>query len=163
MTSLDQCGPAREQGYSAADHTQVNVTLEPVEDLAGEALVEFAPVEADSRAGRCLRRGPRLRGRREALLGLCAASGGDGVEVGVIAASDDLVEPVEFAQVADRRGIRVACVADSRVDPTPLAARLRRDLRMAGLAQPDVSIAMVQAIPRDPRTGKVKRFLPSQP
>ncbi len=101
MTSLDQCGPAHEQGYSAADHTQVNVTLEPVEDLAGEALVEFAPVEADWRAGRCLRRGlwfQRLSGpyvRR--LAAFCERGQGGGV-----ACRYALVDLVELVELVDQ-------------------------------------------------------------
>ena len=46
-----------------------------------------------------------------------------------------------------------------------LAARLEHALRQAGLPGPQVTITLAEAIPRDPRTGKVRRFipLPAQP
>jgi len=57
-------------------------------------------------------------------------------------------------------GIDVACVTSGHLATTALAARLERSLSRAGLAEPRVSIRLVEAISRDPRTGKVSRFIP---
>jgi hypothetical protein len=43
-----------------------------------------------------------------------------------------------------------------------LVARLEQGLRQAGLAEPRVCVRMVDAISRDPLTGKVRRFIPSR-
>jgi phenylacetate-coenzyme A ligase PaaK-like adenylate-forming protein len=60
-------------------------------------------------------------------------------------------------------GVDVDCVTGGRLDTEVLAARLADGLRQAGLTQPEVNIAIAEAIPRDPKTGKVRRFLPLQP
>jgi hypothetical protein len=60
------------------------------------------------------------------------------------------------------RGIDVAAVADGPVDIAGLAGRLRRGLRAAGLAEPQVIVALVGVIDRNPPTGKVRRFVPGQ-
>jgi phenylacetate-CoA ligase len=64
-------------------------------------------------------------------------------------------------QVRQRpRGVTVAVVADADFDPRALAAGIEDSLRQAGLTDPEVSITRVDAITRDPLTGKAKRFLP---
>ena len=57
------------------------------------------------------------------------------------------------------RGVTVAVVADTHFDHGALAAEIEASLRQAGLTEPEVSISGVQAIARDPLTGKAKRFL----
>jgi phenylacetate-CoA ligase len=59
------------------------------------------------------------------------------------------------------RGVTVAVVADTDFDHAALAAAIEASLRQAGLTGPDVSISRVDAIPRDPLTGKAKRFVPN--
>jgi hypothetical protein len=50
-------------------------------------------------------------------------------------------------------------VADTDFDHGALAAGVEGSLRQAGLTEPEVSISCVEAIARDPLTGKAKRFL----
>ncbi len=59
------------------------------------------------------------------------------------------------------RGVNVAVVADTDFDHGALAAGIECSLREAGLTEPEVSISRVEAITRDPVTGKAKRFLPN--
>ncbi|HEY1324189.1 MAG TPA: hypothetical protein VGF32_28290 [Streptosporangiaceae bacterium] len=60
------------------------------------------------------------------------------------------------------QGIDVACAVDAPLDEAALAGQLARDLRRTGLAEPQVGVSVVGAIPRDPRTGKVGRFISRQ-
>jgi soluble lytic murein transglycosylase-like protein len=65
-------------------------------------------------------------------------------------------------------GIDVACVTGGPLAAPALAARLEHALHQAGLTTPQAGIRLAEAIPRDPRTGKVNHFiqrqtLPSQP
>ena len=59
-----------------------------------------------------------------------------------------------------RNGIEVACVTSGGLDAAAMAARLEHALRQAGLTGPRVSITLAEAITRDPKTGKVRRFIP---
>jgi phenylacetate-coenzyme A ligase PaaK-like adenylate-forming protein len=59
-------------------------------------------------------------------------------------------------------GVDIDCVTGGRLDTAVLKARLADSLRQAGLTQPEVSITVAEAIPRDPRTGKARRFIPRQ-
>jgi phenylacetate-CoA ligase len=61
------------------------------------------------------------------------------------------------------RGAEVAVVADAGLDEAALAASVEQSLRQAGVTEPHVTISRAEAIARDPRTGKVRRFVPSQP
>jgi hypothetical protein len=64
-------------------------------------------------------------------------------------------------QVRQRpRGVTVAVVADADFDHRALAAGIEDSLRQAGLTDPETSISRVDAITRDPLTGKAKRFVP---
>jgi phenylacetate-CoA ligase len=67
---------------------------------------------------------------------------------------------VEYQVRQTPRGVNVAVVTDTDFDHAPLAAAIQHSLRQAGLTNPDVSISRVEAIARDPLTGKAKRFLP---
>ena len=58
------------------------------------------------------------------------------------------------------RGVTVAVVADADFDHGALTAGIEGSLRQAGLTDPEVSISRVDAITRDPLTGKAKRFVP---
>jgi phenylacetate-coenzyme A ligase PaaK-like adenylate-forming protein len=69
----------------------------------------------------------------------------------------------EYQVRQTKRGVDVDCVTGGRLDTAVLAARLADGLRQAGLTQPEVNITIAEAIPRDPKTGKVRRFLPLQP
>jgi len=69
----------------------------------------------------------------------------------------------EYQVRQTKHGVDVDCVTGGRLDTAVLAARLADGLRQAGLTQPEVNITIAEAIPRDPKTGKVRRFLPVQP
>lgn len=57
-------------------------------------------------------------------------------------------------------GIEVACVTGGGLDAAALAAELEHALRQAGLSRPRVSVMLAEAITRDAKTGKVRRFVP---
>jgi phenylacetate-CoA ligase len=57
-------------------------------------------------------------------------------------------------------GVTVAVVADTEFDRGVLAGGIERSLRLAGFTQPEVSVSRVDAIARDPLTGKARRFVP---
>jgi phenylacetate-CoA ligase len=77
-----------------------------------------------------------------------------------ILASESAVCEYQVRQTAG--GIDVACVTGSPLAAAALAARLEHALRQAGLTAPQARIRLAGAIPRDPRTGKVSRFIPRQ-
>ena len=60
-------------------------------------------------------------------------------------------------------GIDVTCVTGGHLSAAALAARLEHVLRQAGLTEPQVSISLAETITRDPKTGKVSRFVPKRP
>jgi phenylacetate-CoA ligase len=57
-------------------------------------------------------------------------------------------------------GVAVNIQSDQLADLDALCGRLRSALTRAGLSDPDVSIRAVPALPRDPETGKLRRFIP---
>ena len=59
-------------------------------------------------------------------------------------------------------GIDVTCVTGGHLATAALAARLEHALRQAGLTEPQVSIKLAETITRDPKTGKVSRFIPGE-
>jgi len=69
----------------------------------------------------------------------------------------------EYQVRQTKHGVDVDCVTGGRLDTAVLAARLVDGLRQAGLTQPEVNIIVANEIPRDRKTGKVRRFLPLQP
>ena len=73
-------------------------------------------------------------------------------------AADAAVREYQVRQAGN--GIEVACVAGGNLDAAALAARLEHALRQAGLTGPRVTITLAEAITRDPKTGKVRRFIP---
>jgi phenylacetate-CoA ligase len=58
-------------------------------------------------------------------------------------------------------GADITVVADAGLDDAALTAAVEQSLRQAGVSQPHVTINHAEAIARDPRTGKARRFLPS--
>jgi phenylacetate-CoA ligase len=60
------------------------------------------------------------------------------------------------------RGADITVVADAGLDDAALTAAVEQSLRQAGITQPQVTINRAQAIARDPRTGKARRFVPSR-
>jgi phenylacetate-coenzyme A ligase PaaK-like adenylate-forming protein len=68
------------------------------------------------------------------------------------------VREYQVRQTSD--GIAVAVVVAAPLDCDALAAKLRAALVGAALPDPSVSVECVAAIPRNPQTGKVARFVP---
>ena len=58
------------------------------------------------------------------------------------------------------RGADITVVADAGLDDAALTAAVEQSLRQAGVRQPHVIINRAEAIARDPRTGKARRFVP---
>jgi hypothetical protein len=56
-------------------------------------------------------------------------------------------------------GVAVNIQSDQLADLDALGGRRRSALTLAGLSDPDVSIAAVPALPRDAETGKPRRFI----
>jgi len=57
-------------------------------------------------------------------------------------------------------GVDVAVVADGDVDDAALVATLEEVLGAAGLPRPRATVRVVDGVPRDPMTGKTRRFIP---
>lgn len=60
-------------------------------------------------------------------------------------------------------GIAVSVLAPHGVDRDDLRARLRTALAGAGLPDPEVGVDVVSELPRDARSGKLRRFVPIRP
>jgi phenylacetate-coenzyme A ligase PaaK-like adenylate-forming protein len=73
-------------------------------------------------------------------------------------ASQGKVREYQVRQTAD--GIDVLCVPGGDAGDAVLAGRLKDALRQAGLTAPQADVRLVRRIHRDPRTGKVTRFIP---
>ena len=73
-------------------------------------------------------------------------------------AGEAMVREYQVRQAGN--GIEVACVTGGDLDAAALAARLEHALRQAGLPGSRVTIRLAEAITRDPKTGKVRRFIP---
>ncbi len=68
----------------------------------------------------------------------------------------------EYQVRQTERGLDMSAVAEGEVDHAAVAAALEGRLCHAGVGEPQVTIQLVDAIPRDPKTGKVRRFVPLQ-
>jgi phenylacetate-CoA ligase len=66
----------------------------------------------------------------------------------------------EFQVRQTERGADLAVVADGDLDVAALTAAVRDSLYQAGLPGPQVTLRRVQALDRDPLTGKARRFIP---
>ncbi|HJY55317.1 MAG TPA: hypothetical protein VJ418_02945, partial [Streptosporangiaceae bacterium] len=60
-------------------------------------------------------------------------------------------------------GADVAAVADGDLDVAAVTAAVEDALRQAGLPGPQVTLRRVEALDRDPLTGKARRFIPLGP
>jgi phenylacetate-CoA ligase len=69
----------------------------------------------------------------------------------------------EFQIRQTERGADIAAVTDSDLDQGELAAAVEQSLRQAGVTRPQVGIRRVEALDRDPMTGKARRFIPLHP
>lgn len=79
-----------------------------------------------------------------------------------LAARREVVE-YQVAQTADGADVRVREGGHERVDEAALAAAIAHALEQAGVPRPAVTVRVVDRIERDPRTGKLKRFIPLAP
>jgi phenylacetate-CoA ligase len=66
----------------------------------------------------------------------------------------------EFQIRQTERGADIVAVIDGDFDPSAVAAAVRRSLRQAGVASPQVGFCRVSALDRDPMTSKARRFIP---
>ena len=66
----------------------------------------------------------------------------------------------EFQIRQTERGADIVAVIDGDFDPSAVAAAVKRSLRQAGLAAPQVGFRRVGALDRDPMTSKARRFIP---
>jgi hypothetical protein len=57
-------------------------------------------------------------------------------------------------------GLDVAAIATGPVDTDELRTRLERALVDAGIPDAGVAVGLVDRLDRDPRTGKIRRFVP---
>ena len=69
-------------------------------------------------------------------------------------------EVVDYRVQQTPRGIAVAVLAPHGTDPAALRAGLAAALAGAGVDFPEVSVEVVTELPRDPRSGKLRRFVP---
>jgi phenylacetate-coenzyme A ligase PaaK-like adenylate-forming protein len=69
-------------------------------------------------------------------------------------------EVVDYQVRQTTRGIAVSVLAPSGLDGPALSARLGTALAEAGLPGAEVCVRAVGALPRDERTGKLRRFVP---
>src|SRR5580693_6616808 len=66
----------------------------------------------------------------------------------------------EFQVRQTERGADLAVVVDGDLDAAALTVAVRDGLRQAGLPGPQVTLRRVEALDRDPLTGKARRFIP---
>jgi phenylacetate-CoA ligase len=69
----------------------------------------------------------------------------------------------EFQVRQTEAGAEVTAVADRDLDVAAVAAAVEDALRQVGLPAPQVSLRRVEALDRDPLTGKARRFVPLRP
>jgi phenylacetate-coenzyme A ligase PaaK-like adenylate-forming protein len=70
------------------------------------------------------------------------------------------VPTVEEYQVGQTERGAIVTYLGSVTDPAALSARIEAELRTYGLAAPEVTLRAADRLPRDPRTGKLRRFVP---
>jgi phenylacetate-CoA ligase len=75
--------------------------------------------------------------------------------------ADPQVREYQVRQTA--RGADITVVAGAGLDGAALAAAVEQSLRQAGVTEPRVTISRAEAITRDRRTGKVRRFIAADP
>jgi phenylacetate-coenzyme A ligase PaaK-like adenylate-forming protein len=80
------------------------------------------------------------------------------ITVGRVLVQTPAISEYQVRQTA--RGVEAVVAADGPLDEAALAAEIADGLEDAGLAEPEVAVRRVEAIARDPRTGKVRRVVP---
>ncbi len=68
------------------------------------------------------------------------------------------IEEYQILQTADGAAIKIIC--EDRPDSEQITNRIKRNLLKQGLENPQVTVDIVNSLPRHPETGKVKRFIP---
>jgi phenylacetate-CoA ligase len=58
------------------------------------------------------------------------------------------------------RGAEITAVAGGEFDCAAVIAAVQASLRRAGVSEPLVTLHAVGSIDRDPKTGKIRRFIP---
>jgi phenylacetate-coenzyme A ligase PaaK-like adenylate-forming protein len=99
----------------------------------------------------------RVEGRSDDVLDF------DGVSVHPLVVRAVMVKTPTVADYQVRQtaaGIHLAAIAAGAIDADRLRIRLEQALADAGLPDPVVTVAVVDALDRDARTGKIRRFLP---
>ena len=89
-----------------------------------------------------------------------------GIDVHPHAVSTWLTHTAAIADFQVRQtphGVAIDVVAPTGVDVDRVAAEVRQGLMDAGVSDPEVSVAIVAALPRDPKTGKLAQFVRSTP
>jgi phenylacetate-coenzyme A ligase PaaK-like adenylate-forming protein len=66
----------------------------------------------------------------------------------------------EFQIRQTERGADIVAVIDGDFDPSAVEAAVKRSLRQAGVASPQIGFRRVGALDRDPMTSKARRFIP---
>ncbi|HTQ20482.1 MAG TPA: phenylacetate--CoA ligase family protein, partial [Mycobacterium sp.] len=87
----------------------------------------------------------------------------DGVDVHPIVIRSVLVHSpdiVDYQVQQTRSGINVFAVANDSLDIDDVALQLRRALATAGLCGAHVAVNRVDALERQPASGKLRRFVP---
>lgn len=69
-------------------------------------------------------------------------------------------EVLEYQARQTLRGVDLAIVTSGPIDESAVAQKVAHSLEEAGLHQPEVTVRVVDAIVRDERTGKARRFIP---
>ena len=80
--------------------------------------------------------------------------------IGTVTAATAAVTEYQVRQTL--RGVDIAVVGSNSLDQAVLAARLTDSLGRAGLPDPEVTVRVVDAIARNPDTGKARRFISLQ-
>jgi phenylacetate-CoA ligase len=70
-------------------------------------------------------------------------------------------EIVDYQVQQTARGVAVSVLLERETGLAPLRERLRTALTQAGLADPEVTVDVVDALPRHPQTGKLRRVIPA--
>jgi phenylacetate-CoA ligase len=70
-------------------------------------------------------------------------------------------EVLDYQVRQTARGVAVQVLLERETGLAPLRGQLRTALARAGLADPDVTVDAVAALPRDARTGKLRRVIPA--
>ena len=73
----------------------------------------------------------------------------------------DTPQVLDYQVRQTARGVAVSVLAERETSLTPLRDQLCAALARAGLADPDVTVEAVPALPRHPQTGKLRRVIPA--